>query len=398
MNILFFSPHALADSSSGAARCVQTLLEELTTLGHSCRVLTGSVVDGPNHLFQRMLEMPPERQLTAADSEIKIPVRRVVLENVEHVIVGGEARQSHDLPAVEETALLQTFLKTFSDGPPDVTLTYGGFSSNYVAGRYAMSRGCKSAAFIATASYGGPDDLLHANHLVTVSKAMAAYLPEETRRGPMTILAPLVRREQVVASARTPEYITFINPMLGKGLTVAAAIAAACQDRGKPYKFLFVESRGTQADALAKSAGLRRCRNVSFAGNTSDMRAVYARTGVLLFPSLWFESAGRVILEANANGIPVLAHNIGGIPEMMNGAGYLFDPPAALTQDWSAAAPPEYIDRWIDVIDRLHLDENERRAAARRAREADAKYDLGGLARAFAAGVHPAYTTTEPKV
>jgi glycosyltransferase involved in cell wall biosynthesis len=48
---------------------------------------------------------------------------------------------------------------------------------------------------------------------------------------------------------------------------------------------------------------------------------------VLVVPSLWEEPAGRVIHEAYAHGVPVIASRLGGPPEMVveGRTGYLFD-------------------------------------------------------------------------
>jgi len=51
----------------------------------------------------------------------------------------------------------------------------------------------------------------------------------------------------------------------------------------------------------------------------------YARLSILLVPSIWPEPAARVILEAMGNRIPVVASNIGGIPEIMGTAGILIN-------------------------------------------------------------------------
>ncbi|WP_179213676.1 glycosyltransferase family 4 protein [Halorubrum vacuolatum] len=56
-----------------------------------------------------------------------------------------------------------------------------------------------------------------------------------------------------------------------------------------------------------------------------DIRDIYRRTKVLLVPSQWDESFGRVVIEAMHNGIPVVASNVGGIPEACGDAAILVD-------------------------------------------------------------------------
>jgi glycosyltransferase involved in cell wall biosynthesis len=54
----------------------------------------------------------------------------------------------------------------------------------------------------------------------------------------------------------------------------------------------------------------------------------FAKIDLLVVPSLWQEPFGRVIVEAYSCGIPVLASQVGGIPEIVEEGvtGFLFDP------------------------------------------------------------------------
>jgi glycosyltransferase involved in cell wall biosynthesis len=58
------------------------------------------------------------------------------------------------------------------------------------------------------------------------------------------------------------------------------------------------------------------------------MPALLARARALIVPSLWYEGAPRIILEAYAAGVPVLASRIGALPELVeHGASGLLFPP-----------------------------------------------------------------------
>jgi len=60
-------------------------------------------------------------------------------------------------------------------------------------------------------------------------------------------------------------------------------------------------------------------------GRTCQPRDLYASVSVMLVPSIAGEGFPRVALEAMANGIPVVASRIGGLPEAVEDAGILLD-------------------------------------------------------------------------
>lgn len=49
-----------------------------------------------------------------------------------------------------------------------------------------------------------------------------------------------------------------------------------------------------------------------------EIKTLYAVSSIAVVPSIWEEPAGRVILEAEAMEVPVVASNSGGIPEYLN--------------------------------------------------------------------------------
>lgn len=387
MKILFFSPHTLLDSSSGAALCVATMLSELAKLGHSCAAVTGSVTDAENQLFARVMEMPVVATYRIDGNDEPLPVRQVNLDGVSHSILGsGVAPQK--LTAMHDVVLRRFFLDAFTRLKPDVLLTYGGFTSNYHAGQYAMSKGCASVLYAASDSYlhGDTYQFDHVNMIHTVSDALLEKLNAVTPL-PKVATQTFVKRADVVCAQRTPEYITFVNPIPPKGLKIAAALVRECQRRGRPYKFLFIEGRAMRDAILRVCPELVGCANLHFGNNTSDVRKIYERTAACLYPSLWFEPAGRVPIEANANGIPVLACNSGGIAQMLDGAGFLFEPSAELRDNHMAEVSPATVEQWLSVLDRLHAEPDFMADAERRARNADARYDTARMAQRFAEAV-----------
>jgi len=387
VKLLFFSPYALIDSSSGAALCVSTMLSELVKQGHSCAVVTGSVVDAKNQLFSKILEVKPVTSYKVESTGADLPVRQIDFKGVMHCILGNGCA-AEDFRALEEVALRKFFLDGFRQVEPDVMLTYGGFTSNYFAGQYAMSQGRKSVLYAASDSYchGTEFQLAHVNMIHTVSEAMHQRLAAVTKL-PIVTTKTFVRREDVVCENRTPEYITFINPSPSKGLKIAAALVRECHRRGRPYKFLFVEGRGGRERLFAVCPELRGLKNLSIGANTSDVRKVYERTAVCLYPSIYYEAAGRVPIEANVNGIPVLACNNGGIPDMLDGAGFLFEPPEGSRANFMAGVPASYVEPWIETLDRLHADPAFMADAVARAKAADARYSLAPMAKTFAAAM-----------
>ena len=133
------------------------------------------------------------------------------------------------------------------------------------------------------------------------------------------VLHPAVDLHRYRVRQRTDEYITMINPVAVKGVAPFLKVAAALPFR----KFLVVEGWGTPPAILELIR--TRLPNVTYMEKQLDMRAVYGCTRILVVPSQWEESFGRVITEAQVNGIPVLASKVGGIPEALGDGGLLVE-------------------------------------------------------------------------
>ncbi|MFA6416981.1 MAG: glycosyltransferase [Patescibacteria group bacterium] len=60
--------------------------------------------------------------------------------------------------------------------------------------------------------------------------------------------------------------------------------------------------------------------------NPEDLKKTFQETDVLIMPSLCYENYPLIIIEARQAGLPVIAANLGGIPEALGNGGRLFKP------------------------------------------------------------------------
>ncbi|HUF17637.1 MAG TPA: glycosyltransferase family 4 protein [Thermoanaerobaculia bacterium] len=96
--------------------------------------------------------------------------------------------------------------------------------------------------------------------------------------------------------------------------------------RGYRGADLVIAGTGTLGESLRTSA--RDLDHVRFAGwlEPDELRALYANAAAVIVPSLCYETFGLVALEAFGTRTPVIARNIGALPEVLAaGGGMLFD-------------------------------------------------------------------------
>lgn len=155
------------------------------------------------------------------------------------------------------------------------------------------------------------------------------------------VLPPTMRAEQYVAP-RMPSNVTFINPHPLKGREIAFKIAEQCPE----IPFSFIESWPLSAQELTElRARIATLPNVTLQRRTKDMKSIYSKAKIVLAPSVWEEAWGRVATEAQFSGIPVVASNIGGLPEAVGPGGVLLDPKGPL-------------EPWVEAVKRLWGDDD----------------------------------------
>jgi glycosyltransferase involved in cell wall biosynthesis len=130
------------------------------------------------------------------------------------------------------------------------------------------------------------------------------------------VISPLVPPNDYM-TATNRSFAVFVNPVDYKGLSIVQALARARPD----VKFLFVATHRRFVRGGPRHPARDRPRNVKMVGPVRDMRRVYRCTKLVLAPSQWLETWGRIATEAHFSGIPVLASDSGGLPEAVGPGG-----------------------------------------------------------------------------
>ena len=169
------------------------------------------------------------------------------------------------------------------------------------------------------------------------------------------------------------EFVTLVNPCAVKGISIFLELA----DRMPQVQFAGVPTWGaTRADR----AELARRKNITLLDPVDNVDDILRRTRVLLVPSLWAEARSRIVMEAMLRGVPVMASNIGGIPEAKLGVDYLL--PVRPIEHYQsqldeqmvplAEVPVQDVGPWSAALDRLLRDRTHYAELSRESRDSSA--------------------------
>lgn len=367
-NSLYFPSHGGGDKSN------RLLMEALAERGHEVRVVTRVENFGAED-HHKLLRQLADRGVTADVAEA---------DAVRMRLNGVDVRTLTRNPQMRGY-----FSAQIADFDPDIILT-----STDDPGQLLFDLAIRAprarVVYLVRATIAvpfGPDsssvsqpktaNLRHADAIVGVSQYVASYMKEWG--GLDAVHVPISLLEQApeypdLGSFDSP-YVTMVNPCAVKGIDIFLAVA----DRLPDVAFAAVPTWGATAEDMEN---LERRKNIALLRPFDDVDDLLRMTKTILVPSVWAEARSRIVLESMSRGVPVVASDIGGIPEAHLGVEYLlpvnpirhYKPAVDRNMVPVAEVPPQNVEPWVDVIRRLVTDRDHWTDVARRSRGAALQY------------------------
>jgi len=383
----------------GANKANRLILERLATRQHNCRVVAaawGLQGDGGQAQFRRELA---QRGIN------------VTLLGPQAVVFGHHGVEVH---AVEDVYQFRAYaanqIKTFAPTWTLVSSEDPGQVLLEAALEASPSRVIYLARTLQLLPFGPASFFPSPTRTRLLQRAAAVIAISDTARQYIrqwSGIEAVVLRPPTYGSGPFPYlgcfergFVTMLNPCAVKGIAILIALARSLPD----VQFAAVPTWGT---TRADRAALEQLANVQLLPPADDIDAILAQTRVLLQPSLWLETWGRISMEAMLRGIPTLSSNIGGIREAKMGVDYLLPvrPIKSYTERFDERmmpvpiVPEQDIGPWREALQKLLSDRERYEQLSRASRDTALAY-VSSLSiapfEAFLANLTPAATTSQP--
>ena len=220
---------------------------------------------------------------------------------------------------------------------------------------------------------------------VAVSEYVAQYARQWGQLDAIYAPISLLERTECPCVGRMENrFVTVVNPCGVKGISILLGLA----EQMPKVEFAAVPTWGTTA---ADIIALRKHANITILPPVDEIHQVFEQTRVALVPSLWAEARSRIILEAMVRGIPVIASDVGGLAEAKLGVDYLLPVNPVIRYRHAtdelmvpmAEIPPQEIEPWRAVLERLLTDGRHYNALSAESRRAALAYAASLTAEPF---------------
>jgi surfactin synthase thioesterase subunit/glycosyltransferase involved in cell wall biosynthesis len=364
-NSLYYPAHGGGDKSN------RLLIEALASRGHECRAVARISVFGAREQEQ-YLQSLAERGVTPRSAAGGVVV--FTRGGVEvHVAANASLRATF---AGQVDAFAPEVILVSTDDPAQLLLEAALRSPARVVYLARATLALPFGPDCAFPSEAKTERIRACDAVVGVSQYVAHYMRKYAGMAAVHVPISLLEPEEWPDLGRFDnEFVTFVNPCAVKGISIFLALA----DAFPRSAFAAVPTWGTNQQ---DRASLEVRTNVTLLQPVDDINQLLARTRVLLVPSLWAEARSRIILEAMLRGVPVMAAEVGGIPEAMMGVPYLL--PVCAIEKYEtrlddqmvpvAQIPEQDIGPWRESLARLLSDREHHQEIARQSRAAALAY------------------------
>jgi len=378
MRIALIQDEIYLPSFGGGPKANRRLLEDLAQHGHECLALTRALTrssDGPNTVQEFAGEMAargivfhqPEPSVfsyeyqgvqvdalnfAGMDEHRDYLVRRLGAMNPDWIFVTDDKRRVMLQAAMQVfpsrvILLLQTI----------VQLPFGPLSVE------------KSQEYT--------ELVRAAREIIVISNFMKQYIHDYGAMDVQLLPLPVYGPGPFPDLARFDDgYVTMINPCELKGVSILIGLAREFPD----IEFAAVPTWGADQELVNR---LREMPNIRILKPANDIEEILAQTRILLVPSLWPETFGYVVPEAMLRGIPVLASDIGGLPEAKLGVDYVLPVVAGEFSEGGFVSSPQNLTPWSDALRGLLSDEHTYWQCSRQSRQAAHDFVAGVSASRF---------------
>ena len=348
MKILWASPNTLLDTSNGAAMAIREYLHQLSIRGWDIKIL-GATVFVNQHGMSGLREF-----LNAAFKHKGDFVNYQDRSLIHRLLVTQQSRRGL-LYSYELEKWFEEYRRMLRAENPDIVLFFDKSLITSMTANEAKSMGIKVGVLLHHGNNHGNEWCRDVDFMLTDTKATAEMY--QAREGySMTPVGKFIDTTRWVADSPTRKRLLFVNPIPAKGGVLVVQLAFWLSKHRPDIELQIVDSRGTWGEllkrvALAMSEDSSHLQNVIATPNTPDMKAIYAQARVLLVPSLGWESGPAVAVEAMANGIPVIASNVGGLPEVLGTSGQVVDIPSDYRKPpYLALLSPEVLEKFSKAV------------------------------------------------
>jgi surfactin synthase thioesterase subunit/glycosyltransferase involved in cell wall biosynthesis len=375
-NALYYPAHG------GGERSNRMVMEGLAARGHTCFVVTR---------IERFGAEGEERLESELANRGITPVRepgglRFHLQRVE--VLAATTTHSFRAFFVEHKNLFRPDVIITSTDDPAQLLLEAALHDEH-APTVFLTRATVALPFGPDAAFTSREKtgmLAQADGVVGVSNYVASYIRQHSGIEAVHVpIAPADPGPHPKVGRFDNPFVTLVNPCAVKGIKLFLELAKSLPE----IAFAGVPTWGTTPEDLA---ALRAVPNITVLSKVDRINDLLERTRVLLAPSVWAEARSRIVVEAMLAGVPVMASNLGGLPEAKMGVPYILPvtPISGYRQRLDeqfvpvADVPDQDITPWREALLRLTSDRTHWEEIAEQSRAAALHYAETATVDAFA--------------